>query len=346
MTPDSRSNDDIKQHLLNIEARLDRLSASSQLNFDTLPVAYRENEVDLRELFMALWEGKWAIIAITFIFAVGSTAFALMQPNIYKASALLVSAERGGGGGLSRMAGQLGGLAALAAVNLGRGEASPAELATEIIRSRQFVGAFIQKHELLVPLMAAQEWKRTTNTLVLDRKVYDEQNNVWLRKADGMHGATPTAQEAYKVFTNKSLSISRDKETGLYTLAVSHVSPYIAQQWVNWLIEDINEVMRERAIREATRNLEYLSTQLQKTAVADMQAALYQLVEEQTKSLMLAEVQEEFAFKVIDPPVAPISKNQPRRALICVIGTLFGGFLGGGFVLTMAAFRNEENGKH
>ncbi|TBT80851.1 LPS O-antigen length regulator, partial [Vibrio parahaemolyticus] len=82
-------------------------------------------------------------------------------------------------------------------------------------------------------------------------------------------------------------------------------SPYIAQQWVNWLVEDINKVMRERSIAETSQNLAYLNTQLQKTAVTDMQSTFYKLIEEQTKSLMLAEVQEEFIFRVVDPAVAP-----------------------------------------
>ncbi|MEP8095299.1 Wzz/FepE/Etk N-terminal domain-containing protein, partial [Vibrio parahaemolyticus] len=47
------------------------------------------DEIDLRELFKALWKGKWIIIATTFIFAIGSVLYALSLPNIYKADALL-----------------------------------------------------------------------------------------------------------------------------------------------------------------------------------------------------------------------------------------------------------------
>ncbi|TOO02663.1 LPS O-antigen length regulator, partial [Vibrio parahaemolyticus] len=79
-----------------------------------------------------------------------------------------------------------------------------------------------------------------------------------------------------------------------------------------WLIEDINKVMRERTIAETSQNLEYLNTQLRKTAVADMQSTFYKLIEEQTKSLMLAEVQEEFIFKIVDPAIAPETKESPR----------------------------------
>lgn len=48
-----------------------------------------------------------------------------------------------------------------------------------------------------------------------------------------------------------------------------------------------------------------------------MQNTFYKLIEEQTKSLMLAEVQEEFVFKVVDPSVVPEVKYEPKRYLIC-----------------------------
>ncbi|MGR5456000.1 Wzz/FepE/Etk N-terminal domain-containing protein [Vibrio alfacsensis] len=283
-----------------------------------------DDEIDLRELFGALWKGKWIIIATTFVFAVGAVLYALSLPNIYKSDALLAPAESSSGGGLSKMAGQLGGLAALAGVNLGGGESSQTDLAVQVMKSRQFVEAFINKHDLLVPLMAAKDWDLANNKLILDEELYNPTTGEWLREPDGLRGATPTAQEAFEVFSKEVLSVNQDKESGLYTVSVKNYSPYIAQQWVNWLIEDINKVMRERTIAETSQNLAYLNTQLQKTAVADMQSTFYKLIEEQTKSLMLAEVQEEFIFKVVDPAVVPELKDGPKRALICVLGTLAG----------------------
>ncbi|RIZ54458.1 Wzz/FepE/Etk N-terminal domain-containing protein [Vibrio sp. PID23_8] len=301
-----------------------------------------DDEIDLRELFGALWKGKWIIIATTFVFAVSAVLYALSLPNIYKSDALLAPAESSNGGGLSKMAGQLGGLAALAGVNLGGGESSQTDLAVQVMKSRQFVEAFINKHDLLVPLMAAKDWDLANNKLILDEELYNPTTGEWLREAKGLRGATPTAQEAFEVFSKEVLSVSQDKESGLYTVSVKNYSPYVAQQWVNWLIEDINKVMRERTIAETSQNLAYLNTQLQKTAVADMQSTFYKLIEEQTKSLMLAEVQEEFIFKVVDPAVVPELKDGPKRALICVLGTLLGGMLGVAIVLVRFAFRKED----
>ncbi|MCS0448935.1 Wzz/FepE/Etk N-terminal domain-containing protein [Vibrio diabolicus] len=288
------------------------------------PPQSTDDEIDLRELFNALWKGKWIIIVTTFVFAVGAILYALSLPNIYKSDALLAPAESSNGGGLSKMAGQLGGLAALAGVNLGAGESSQTDLAVQVMKSRQFVETFINKHDLLVPLMAAKDWDLANNKLILNEELYNSNTGEWLREPNGLRGVTPTAQEAFEVFSKEVMSVSQDKESGLYTISVKHYSPYVAQQWVNWLIEDINKVMRERTIAETSQNLAYLNTQLQKTAVADMQSTFYKLIEEQTKSLMLAEVQEEFVFKVVDPAVVPELKFGPKRAVICALITIFG----------------------
>ncbi|MFC5078920.1 LPS O-antigen length regulator [Vibrio thalassae] len=302
-----------------------------------------DDEIDLKELFIALWKGKWIIVATTFVFAVGAVLFAISQPNTYKADTLLAPAESSGQGGLAKMAGQLGGLAALAGVSLGGGESSQTDLAVQVMKSRQFVDHFIQKHDLLVPIMAAKEWDANTNTLVLDDEAYDASTGEWLREPKGLRGSEPSAQEAYEVFIKNMFSVSQDKESGLYTVSIEFFSPLLAQQWTTWLVEDINKVMRERVIAESTQNLDYLAEQLNKTSVAEMQSAFYQIVEEQTKSLMLAEVQEEFIFKVVDPAVVPELKAGPKRALICVLGTLLGGMLGVAIVLVRFAFRKEQD---
>ena len=51
-------------------------------------------------------------------------------------------------------------------------------------------------------------------------------------------------------------------------------------------------------------------------------------IEEQTKTIMLANSRPEYLFKTIDPAIAPERKAGPSRALTCVFGTLFGGFMG------------------
>ncbi|HCH1149963.1 TPA: LPS O-antigen length regulator [Vibrio parahaemolyticus] len=296
-----------------------------------------DDEIDLRELFKALWKGKWIIVATTFVFTISSVLYALSLPNVYKSDALLAPTETSNGGGLAKMAGQLGGLAALAGVNLASNETSQTDLAIEVMKSRKFIYDFITKHDLLVPVMAAKGWDLKTNELKLDLDIYDPIKKEWLREPNGLRNAKPSAQEAAETFKNQFLNVSQNKVSGLYTVTINFYSPYLAQEWVGWLIEDINTVMRERSIKETKQNLLYLNEQLEKTSIADMKSTFYKLIEEQTKTLMLAEVQDEYIFKTIDPAVTPELKSEPKRFLICIFGITLGLLIGG--LISIIKFR-------
>lgn len=302
---------------------------------------YQDDEIDLRELFGIIWQGKWWIIAITFVFAVGSVIYSLSLPNIYKSEATLAPTEEASGGGLSQMAGQLGGLASLAGVNLGGGNTDKTTIALEILKSRAFIKGFVEKYDILPELMAVEEWNRSVG-LVFDKEVYNPGTKEWVREVEPPQQPKPSSWEYVKVFREEVLEVSKDDTTGLVTIAVNHQSPEIAEQWVVWLIEEINNHMRERDIQEAQRSLEYLDKELQSTSLSDMQQVFYQLIEKQTQTIMLANVRPEYIFQTLDPAVVPEQKAKPSRALICIIGTFLGGFLSVGFVLVRNIFRKED----
>ncbi|MGI2059767.1 Wzz/FepE/Etk N-terminal domain-containing protein [Shewanella baltica] len=304
----------------------------------------QDDEIDLRELFTVIWQGKWLIIAITAVFTIGAVVFAIKQPNIYKSEALLAPASEEQGGGLSALASQFGGLASLAGVNLrGKGGVDKTQMAIEVLKSRQFASDFIQKHNILADLMAAKKWDRENNRVIYDEDDYDVNNQTWVRDVKPPRQPAPSMQEAFKVF-EKILVVTKDKETSLVTIAVEHRSPFVAQQWVTWLVQDINKVMKERDVAEANRSSEFLNRQIALTNVADIKTILYKLVEEQAKTIMFAEVRDEYVFKTLDPALAPEEKAKPKRALICVLGTMLGGMLGVMFVLVRHFMRKEPIG--
>ena len=92
-------------------------------------------EIDLLELIKVLWDAKIRIVAITAVAAFISVIYALTQPNIYHADALLAPTEDAGGGGMSRLAGQFGGLASLAGISLPDEGVNKSVLGLEVLNS-------------------------------------------------------------------------------------------------------------------------------------------------------------------------------------------------------------------
>ncbi|MEH6825211.1 MAG: Wzz/FepE/Etk N-terminal domain-containing protein [Motiliproteus sp.] len=282
-----------------------------------------DDEIDLLELWRALWQGKLLIIALTALFTVAAVVIALQMTNIYRAEALLAPVDEKQGG-LSAMANQFGGLAALAGVNLGStGGKTATAIAT--LKSRAFIDSVIQKHQLLVPLVAGT-WSKELGRSVIDPELYDEATQTWVRKVSGPKQSKPSAWEAYKAF-KEILSVSEDKNSGLVTVAIEWPDASQAQRWVSWLVEDINHHFKQQDVAEAERSIRYLEQQLEQTPLVAMQQVFYQLIESQTKTQMLANARDEYIFQVIDPAVVAEEKIKPKRALIVVLGTLLGGML-------------------
>lgn len=310
-------------------------------NMQALPQTMADDEIDLRELFVVIWKGKWLIILITFIFAVGAVFFALSQPNIYKSEVLLAPVTEDSNK-MSALASQFGGLASLAGINMGSSGGDKTTLTLAVLNSRKFINQFVNKHVLKIALFAGKSWNESTGQLVLDTEIYDSEKQIWLREVDPGKSPEPTDWEVYKEF-KKIYAITTDKETGMITISIESLSPIIAKQWLDKLVKDINAEMREKDLFDSERNIKYLKKNLEQTDYADMQTVFYQLIEQELKTQMLAQVQAEYAFKIIDPAVAAEEKSKPKRALIAVLGTLLGGMLGVMLVLVRHFMRKEEN---
>lgn len=308
-----------------------------------MPHQQAADEIDLGQLWTAIWAGKWWIIVTSLIAAVVAAAIAIQMPNVYRAKVVVAPSEEAQGGGLGAMAGQLGGLASLAGIDLKGGKVDKAAYAQQVLKSRAFVVDFIKRHELLVPLMAAQGWQPQTDTLVIDPELYDEANNTWVRKAKPPQAPQPSDWEAFEAF-QKIYTVVQDKQSGMVTISVDHYSPTLAASWASLLVADINSAMRQSDVNEAKRSIDFLKEHLNKTNVAEVQKIFYQLVEQQTKTIMLAEVRPEYVFKTVDPAVAPERKEKPKRALIVALATILGGMLST-LVVLVRSFRQKHEGK-
>ena len=293
-----------------------------------------DDEIDLRELLGILRSSKTKIIRVTLCFAIFSVLLALWLPNQYIATVVLAPAQQETGG-LSSALGQLGGLASLAGVNIGAGESSESQIAQEIMRSWSFIDAFIVENDLAVEVYAASRWREEQNELAIDDDVYDVASQEWLIEDDDTDELRPpTSWELYEEFEDR-VTVSEDKITGLVSVSIEYFSPHIAKAWVDLYVGAINSHMQAREVVKVSRNVEYLQNQISKTAITGMQEVLYILVEEQIKAKMVAEASPEYAFIIVSPSMLPEEESQPKRALICILGTLLGGILSVSLVLVM-----------
>jgi uncharacterized protein involved in exopolysaccharide biosynthesis len=308
--------------------------------YTTGPSHSHDDEIDLRELFGVLWRGKVQIVLVTALFAVLSVLYALYLPNVYRSEALLAPAQE-----QDSLAGSLqglSGLAGLAGISLPEGSSSQSDQALEVLSSRSFFTEKIYPSIHLPDLMANPRWDPDTNTLSYDDDLYDAERGQWVREVDFPYQVTPTAQEAHSFFIENTLNVSSDNATGFVTLSVDHVSPFVARDWAELMILEINEQFRARDYEIALSSIAYLNNQIAITSVVEVRQALSELLQNQIQTSMLTDANPDYVFSVIDPPIAPELKNSPSRAMIIILATLLGGMLSALIVLLPHYFGNNK----
>jgi uncharacterized protein involved in exopolysaccharide biosynthesis len=272
---------------------------------------------DIRTFLLSAWQRKSAVIGAMIVgLCLAGTVAAIKTPK-FRAEVLLAEADNDQSSkGLAGLSGQFGSLAALAGVNLGRGGSFDQSLAT--ITSNTVLYEFIRRNDLL--------------KVILYRR-WDEKKEQW--KHSWFDDRDPTVWDAAKAFRKSILTVAQDRKTRLVTLIIEWKDPVQATQWANDLVNSTNKLLRERAILISTRNLDYLNQQLEKANSVDLRQAISRLIETETKNVMVARGNDEYALKIIDPAVKPERKYSPQVGLIVALGGALGLLFGLGLAMML-----------
>ncbi len=283
-----------------------------------------DNEISFRELFNVLWKGKWIIVSMTAFVSVIGVIYSLSLPNIYISKALLAPVYSSSS--ISRPLDSS--LARLAGINLpSGGDEDNSIKAIQKISSLSFFENNILTNINLPDLMAVKSWNPSTNTLAYDEDIFDTNSNTWVRDYSYPKQQIPSAQESFRVFKSEHLTLNEDKITGFSTLTIKHQSPFVAKEWADLVVNEVNSFYRQKDKSESEKAVSYLNQQISVTSLSEVKEVLAQLLQEEAKKLTLIEANEAYVFDYIDPPAIMEEKSEPNRALICIAIALFGGML-------------------
>ncbi|MCY7296203.1 Wzz/FepE/Etk N-terminal domain-containing protein [Alteromonas sp. a30] len=299
-------------------------------NFITQNSQSEDNSsIDLGVLISYIWKKKLSIFAFAAFSAIISIIYALSLSDQYKSSAILMSTSSTSSPSLSNLGG-LGGIASLAGLSLGgMQDGDKSTIAIELIQTWGFIEKFIQDNQLEAEVFALEGWDKENNIPIYNDDIYNVKENTWLPDPDGDENETlkPTSWLLYEAIMER-INISKDEETGFITVSVEHFSPYVAKKWVDLLVSAINDELKMREISETNKKIRYLEEQTEKTHVAEMRNIFFELIKEQTQTLMLAEVSQEYALKTLSPAKVAEKKSKPFRAVIVILTTFLGAMLG------------------
>lgn len=254
---------------------------------------------ELLELLSILWCARWGILGAAV--ACGLIAFSIssiLRPT-YRAEAIVAYADSASGSnGLSSLAGQLGGLAGLVGVNLSSGNTAEP---LGILRSRALADRFMQ--DLGITGTVANKGRES-------RAVSDEE----------------LSGRAYERFDRKVRRILEEQESGLIKVRFEWYDRDKVADWANRYVRLANQAVQERAISQADMRLQYLQRTVEEAGSVELRQALFNLIESEIKTRMLASIDSEIAFRVVDPAVPPLKEDvaRPNRPLVTGVSFVAG----------------------
>ena len=261
-------------------------------------------EITVRDLVLAMRQRVLLCTIIVLTCTAIAVVVAIAMTPVYQAEVLLFPVDRESDS--SSVLQKFGGLAALAGMKPSGGKQS--ELAVATLRSREFAAGFIEQNSLINELVPEPTGVRKLLQSVM-----------W-------HRTPPNIDSAVKVFLKRVQNVDVDPDTGVVKLTIEFRDRLKVADWANQIVARINDRMRNSAITQSRLRLEFLNAELAKTTVVGVQAAIFNLIESETKGIMMANTERDFAFHPVERAVPPPQNDfvRPQRALLTISGALAG----------------------
>jgi len=290
-----------------------------------------KDEINIKELFLIFWRRKFLILSISSIGILITIIYALLLPNIYTSSTLLAPSTQEDS--LNTKLNALSPIVGLAGVNIPGQNATKSHEAIERIQSLEFFSKYFLPNIKVENLVALNKWVPSNNTLEYDKNIFDINTNSWLDDY-GLPSdeAKPSDQEAFKIYKD-ILSITEAKKTSFVSISITNQSPILAKKWLDIIILNINECMREEDRKVAQNSINFLNESSKMTNIQSLKEAIAKLLESQLQTLMLTSSNDSYVYKIIDSPSIPEIKSGPARSVICIIGAMISGIIS---ILTVA----------
>jgi len=274
-------------------------------------------------LSRTIWQSRRGIGIFTGVLVVIALLVCIFSTSIYRASVTAYPADNSVEASSP--------LAALAS-NLGIGGASsalsqlsmtpPIQETLSLLQSRQLTLHFIHKYNIL-PELFYEKWDSDTNNW--ESPTWFAIAAAWLQGKEA--DPKPSDDDAFEAFDDIR-TVTVDSVTGVITVSIGWRNPKIAAQWANGLVRETDEVLRQSALGDSKQGLDYLQKQASQSTLSDLRDAIYSVAATEVTKSMLANVQSNFAIKVIDPAAPPEKRDWPKVGFLLVISVLAGLFFG------------------
>ncbi len=200
-------------------------------------------ELNLLDYYKVIMRHKKMIAGIVMAVSVIAVVTSLLMAKTFKADAVIIPvSSKGGGGGMSALSSQFGGLASLAGMSLSSGPGD-AEKLLAILKSRTIVENVINR-ENLMPILFEKQWDAAANRWKSSDPEKMPDMEMAVRKMKG------------------AVVISDDKKAKTIKITGTFKTPDLAARIVNAYLDELQNFINANALTTAKRNRLFIEGQL------------------------------------------------------------------------------------
>jgi LPS O-antigen subunit length determinant protein (WzzB/FepE family) len=263
------------------------------------------NELNIVDLLQAAMSSRKFIILFTSFFTIFAVLYSLSLDNIYSSSYQLSYTSS-----FSNQENSSLSILTKLASNESQMDSS-GKFVIERMRSRDFFKIFHEDDIFLKNLMAYDSFdiSKSSDSYISDE--YNTQNikNQWVN-------GRPSLLNAHKEFIDSNFEIGLDRENGIITLTIFHESPYIAKEWADRVLKEINLYISNIDKTKAQNAYNFLINKLQESTTVEIRKSISALMEKELNTLMLSEVLDNYVFDIIEHAAVPEQKILPQRSIV------------------------------
>ncbi len=249
-----------------------------------------------------------SVIVIVSVLTTGIVSF--LSPRIYQATAAIIPASQmKEQTGMSRIAMQFG------------ISTAPAANVSEIVRllkSNILMERVIKRYNLLPVFFKKDELKEMP-----------EASRIW----NGIR------------YLKDIFTVNHNQREGIIEISAEFTDPETAADIINYMLTELTDYMSGEARRVAETNKKYLESLINKNTDPLIGQKIYSLIAKQIEMSMMAEVKDNFAFKILDPPKAPDRKIKPKikmNILLSFFTSLFAAIFLAFFIEYIGKIKSRE----
>jgi hypothetical protein len=302
---------------------------------------YKNDEIDLKELFLVFWNGKLYVILFSCLsIFLGSLHLKDVQREYlveYKLKLVGEAQQKNNFSGLS-------GIASIAGINLPSSSTSDFRIFKELMSSVE-VSKIIIKNKKLIQDIYAGEWNQSLKIFSEPPKskstVYKGRLKRILTGNKELNYMPPNARRL-AMYISENIQIAEDKDTNFLTIRAETSKPDMFLSLISEVIKTSDDIMRQRYINFSTEPLAFYKEKLRTSRSREHREALAGLIGKEEQKLMLASRSKNFTVETyIDPTISfhPTTPN-PKKTLL--LSLILGMFIGCGIVfLRYVIMRNK-----